>query len=303
MVKPFADAAFAMNAGDISEPVRTRFGWHVIKVTDTTDKTVTPFEEVQDKIEEEMALSEASNLAYNKAEEAFDAVLDGDGFGQVALVAGKKAVTTKAFTSSGSQLAGMGFVDPGQFATEAFALADDEISDVKKIGNSYYLMHVVEKIAPQLLPFDEVKKKIKSTLTAQRQKAAAQKAAASMLENAGDEKSIEKIAQANKLDVQTSEMFTRNGMVSGIPGSNTLAEAAFTLTEKKQVYKEALEAGGSFYIIALKEMKAPDAGAIAENLDTVAQELERTKQQAHYTAWLSSLRDKADIQINTEIIN
>ena len=40
MVKPFADKAFSMQAGDISEPVRTRFGWHIIKVEKVNEATV-----------------------------------------------------------------------------------------------------------------------------------------------------------------------------------------------------------------------------------------------------------------------
>ena len=34
MVKPFEDACFSMNVGDLSEPIETQFGWHLIKLTD-----------------------------------------------------------------------------------------------------------------------------------------------------------------------------------------------------------------------------------------------------------------------------
>jgi len=54
MVKPFADAAFAMKPGDVSLPVRTRFGWHIIKVTDKTPETVTPFETAKVQIQKNL---------------------------------------------------------------------------------------------------------------------------------------------------------------------------------------------------------------------------------------------------------
>lgn len=50
MVKPFEDAAFAMKKGDLSQPVKTDFGWHIIKVTDKTEAGTIPFPEVKDQI-------------------------------------------------------------------------------------------------------------------------------------------------------------------------------------------------------------------------------------------------------------
>lgn len=70
MVKPFSDAAFAMNAGDVSEPVRTRFGWHIIKVEDKKPARTIPFEEARDEIYERLLAREttkALNLFLRRA--------------------------------------------------------------------------------------------------------------------------------------------------------------------------------------------------------------------------------------------
>jgi peptidyl-prolyl cis-trans isomerase D len=50
MVKPFADKAFSMKAGEISDPVRTRFGWHLIKVEKVNEASVTSKDEARDEI-------------------------------------------------------------------------------------------------------------------------------------------------------------------------------------------------------------------------------------------------------------
>ena len=50
MVPEFANAAFAANLNDISEPVKTQFGWHVIKVTDKKAAGTVPFDEVDNQI-------------------------------------------------------------------------------------------------------------------------------------------------------------------------------------------------------------------------------------------------------------
>ncbi|NDY71620.1 parvulin peptidyl-prolyl isomerase [Desulfobacter hydrogenophilus] len=304
MVKPFADAAFSMKSGDISQPVRTRFGWHIIKVTDRTPETVMPFEIAKVQIQKELASSRLQDLAYNKAEDAYDAVLDGDSFEQVALVAAKPSVNTPAFTALGAELKGLGISDPGEFANTAFSLVDNEISEVKKIGNNYYLMHVLEKIDPMLLAYEDVKNEIAVTLTTGLQKQAAKKAAELMLEKAGNgAESLVKLARDNHLKVEFSKMFTRNEAVPGITGSEVIAQAAFTLDEKNSVYKQVLEVSGKFYLIGLKEKQAPDAASIADNLDKVKLQLETRKQQDYYSQWLAARKENAEIRINTDIIN
>ncbi|HSU98873.1 MAG TPA: peptidylprolyl isomerase [Roseiarcus sp.] len=49
MVPEFSDAAFKLKKGEISDPVKTQFGWHIIQVEDTRTKTFPPFEQVKDQ--------------------------------------------------------------------------------------------------------------------------------------------------------------------------------------------------------------------------------------------------------------
>ena len=49
MVPEFSEAAFKLKKGEMSEPVKTQFGWHIIKVEDTRTKSFPPFEQVKDQ--------------------------------------------------------------------------------------------------------------------------------------------------------------------------------------------------------------------------------------------------------------
>jgi len=61
MVKQFEDAAWAMKVGDVSEPVQSQFGWHVIKLIDKRNRPAPEFDKVKERI--------MSGLMQQKAEE------------------------------------------------------------------------------------------------------------------------------------------------------------------------------------------------------------------------------------------
>ncbi|MGB5984904.1 MAG: peptidylprolyl isomerase [Desulfobacterales bacterium] len=69
MVKPFEDAAFAMQPGEVSDIVQTRFGYHLIKVTDRREASVQPYEEASEKIDQ--------YLNQQKSKQAFDTFMEG----------------------------------------------------------------------------------------------------------------------------------------------------------------------------------------------------------------------------------
>jgi peptidyl-prolyl cis-trans isomerase C len=77
MVPEFSDAAFKLKKGEISEPVKTQFGWHIIQVEDTRMKTFPPFEQVKDQAARyvtQKAESEAVAQLHSAAKiELFDA--------------------------------------------------------------------------------------------------------------------------------------------------------------------------------------------------------------------------------------
>lgn len=62
MVAPFADAAFALEPGEVSEPVETQFGWHVIKLEDRRATELPSFEDMRGQIE---------NFLTRQAQQAF----------------------------------------------------------------------------------------------------------------------------------------------------------------------------------------------------------------------------------------
>lgn len=54
MVKPFEDAVMALKVGEISPPVQTQFGWHVLVLNDTREKGAPALEEVRQELAEEL---------------------------------------------------------------------------------------------------------------------------------------------------------------------------------------------------------------------------------------------------------
>jgi peptidyl-prolyl cis-trans isomerase C len=70
MVEPFAEAAFKMEAGQISDPVKSQFGWHVIKLEEKRMKPVPAFDEMKEQVETYLARKAQQDIILSLREKA-----------------------------------------------------------------------------------------------------------------------------------------------------------------------------------------------------------------------------------------
>lgn len=300
MVKPFSDKAFSMKAGELSDPVRTRFGWHIIKVEKVNEATTTSFADAKSDILQKLTDEGSKHLAYDAAESVYDAAFEGADLEAIAADQNLTIQTPDFFSRAEPPKVSN---NPAKFATTAFELPDGEISEIQDFGDGYYIMEIVEKLSAQIPELSEVKEKIRADLIKQKKKEKAKADAEAMLSALKDGETMDAAARKFDLEQKSTGFFKRNASIPDIGSAREISRVAFELTAQNSLPEGALTGpGGGYYVIKFKDRKIPSLTDIDKEKEDIKARLLQQKKFKAFDEWLNQLRNRSEISIEEGVL-
>lgn len=296
MDKSFEDAVFALQPGQLSEPVRSAFGYHLIKLEAVRGGAAQPFAEVREQLLAEIRNERAEQQYYDQAEQLASLTYEHpDTLEEAARQLGLTIKQSEPFTRRG----GSGVLANPRLAAAAFSedvLVRGNNSETIEVGrNHLVVLRVLQHQAEARRPLEAVREDIVMRLRRDKAASAAREAATALRQQLQQGIDPELAAKAARAKWQRQDGVTRNdGTVDA-----AIVRHAFAMPRPgagQSVWDLVTTATGDVVVLGVYAVRD---GAVVEGEVGNAADLERAAGEAAFAAVLASLRAAARISYPT----
>jgi len=296
MVPEFDAAAFNMEPGQISDLVKTQFGYHIIKLTDKKAGTTRPLDEVRqqltDQIQSERAQQQASDLA-QKLEPQIKKPADLETVAK----ANGLAVQDTGFFARDEPILGVGAAP--EMTSRAFTMNEGEVSPAIRTGRGFVFETVTAKQDSYIPKLDEVKDKVKDVVLKQRAVDFAKEKAASVAAKlkTGD---FDKAAKAAGVEPKTTELIPRDAPIPDLGVAPDVMAAVFNLPQG--AVSDVLTTPNGAAIVKVVEKAETSEADFTSNRDTFRTEVLDDRRNRFFSAYMVKAKQKMKIEVNREAV-
>lgn len=296
MVPAFEEAVFALDEGQLSGLVKTRFGYHIIQLQDIIPAKTTPINEVRATITATIKQGQAKGKAFSDAGEAYEKIFQAGSLANYAKEENITLLTTDFFTEAKPAVALAGHP---QVIAKAFKLKKGELSSMIESAGGYYILYIKDTIEPKVPELASVHDDVVTDFTHAEATKIAKDTASAILSIAREE-GLQATLSAKNIEIKTSPWFSRQQTgSSNLPANVT--SAAFSLSAENKYPKEVIASNDSFYVIGLAEIKVTETNDDSQ-LEPFKKALLKEKQMALLDSWLEHMHANSKIRINKEFM-
>lgn len=296
--KVLEDAVSKLKLGEVSAPVKSSFGYHLLKVTELVPGTVKPFESVKAEVTKALQRKEAETGFYETAEQLETLAYENpDNLNAAADAAGLKVEKTTLFSKEkGEGIAAEDKVRLAAFSEDVLAGNNSELIEM---GNDkVVILRMLEHKPASVRPLEEVREEIIAAVQKEKAQQQAADTAAELKKQLASGKSIQDVASEKTLEVKTLAEMSRNNGDLPWQVSQAVFKAAKPVDGKPTVLSVALESGEQ-YVVSIKKVTEGEMSDSDKKQQPLAEKnIAKALGQATFDAVLESLQARADITLN-----
>ncbi|RLB24305.1 MAG: hypothetical protein DRG73_04110 [Deltaproteobacteria bacterium] len=298
MVKPFEKLAFSLKKGEIGGPVKTRFGWHIIRVDDIKEATVKTFSEVRNQIVTIIKNDISKEMAHERALTLMDQMPYDIDLATYAAQHGLTAKETDYFPKKGA-IPGLGGDE--RLIKSIFSLKKGETSEIIEHKGKFYIIQVVDTKSSHIPKISEVSDQLDKDFINHLSLIAAKREAEGYLEKLKGGADWSELAKIKGLETDETGFFTRGDNIPKIGYSSLLSEVSFALSSQNRYPDEVFVVNNKVYIIRWLAREELNQESFDKEKDSFKQMYLLMKDRRIFNAWIQSIKEKAEIKIVTPI--
>lgn len=300
MVKPFDDAVFSMKEGEISEVVKTRFGYHVILLEEILPAATVPLAEVREELAKELKNKLARPAVFQKANDAYEGIIAAGSLQQYALINPDATIMETDFFSRSDFPKSL---DNAPIIQDtAFSLKSGELSSLLESPGGYSILYAEAIQEPTVPSLESVRTKVTEDYTAELAKTLALEKSKGLLAALKSGTAFSEAAKTFDVEVKEATLLRNSAgpEANGFPSA--LLQKVFALSSDTPLPDEAQTVGSDLYLYQFTKRTLPDPAALTtEEKQQYRTEILDSKQNLLLIAWLRHQEKTADIYSNKNL--